>query len=248
MAPRSVLALGAAFIGSVAAHGTVPTFITDGVENKGFLLDYYYELINTGSFPENPGWYAENIDNGFVEPNNFGTADINCHKNAEPGALTASVSAGGTVEFQWSEWPHPTGPMLTYVASCGADCSIVDKSSLEWVKIDEAGIDYETQEWAAAKMVADGNVWTTHVPENLAPGNYVFRHETISLHGGGSANGAQAYVQCFNIAVTGSGTKQLPAGTLGINLYKATDPGVLFSPYQTITEYIIPGPALWTGN
>jgi lytic cellulose monooxygenase (C1-hydroxylating) len=243
----STLAALGAFAGSAAAHGIVSGFVTDGTWNQGFLLDYYYEKVNTGSFPDVAGWYAENLDSGFVEPAAFGTVDINCHKASEPGAVTASVAAGGTVEFQWTEWPHGLGPMLTYIASCNGDCSTVDKASLSWVKIDEAGIDYDTQVWAAQDMIDGNNTWTTHVPASLAPGNYVFRHETIALHGGGSANGAQAYPQCINIAVTGSGTTQLPAGTLGINLYKADDPGILFNPYTTITEYIIPGPKLWTG-
>lgn len=240
----SFLSLGA-LAGSAAAHGFVSGFVTDGTWNQNFILDYYYQRVNTGSFPDVAGWYAENLDSGFIEPSKFNTVDINCHKNAEPGALTATVAAGGTIDFQWTKWPHGIGPMLTYIASCNGDCSTVDKATLQWVKIDEYGIDYDTQVWGAQKFMDSNNTWTTHVPAALAPGNYVFRHETIALHGGGSANGAQAYPQCINIAVTGSGTKALPAGTLGVNLYKATDPGILVNPYTTITNYVIPGPKLW---
>lgn len=57
----------------------------------------------------------------------------------------------------------------------------------------------------------------------------------------------QNYPQCVNIVVTGSGTKSLPAGTPATSLYKPTDPGILFNPYTTITNYTIPGPALWQG-
>lgn len=59
-------------------------------------------------------------------------------------------------------------------------------------------------------------------------------------------NGAQNYPQCFNIKVTGSGTAN-PTGTFGTALYKSTDPGILINVYQTITNYVMPGPALWTG-
>lgn len=239
--------VAAAMAGTAAAHGLVSNFQTDGKNNQGFILDYYYQKVNTGKFPDVAGWYAENLDNGFIEPNAFNTVNINCHKNAAPGAITASVKAGGTIKFQWTTWPHGLGPMITYVASCKGDCSKADKSTLEWVKIDEKGINYSTQKWAAQEMMDAGNSWTVKVPSTLAPGNYVFRHETIALHGAGSANGAQAYPQCINIAVTGSGTKQLPAGTRGVNLYKATDPGILLNPYTTITNYVIPGPKLWTG-
>lgn len=95
-------------------------------------------------------------------------------------------------------------------------------------------------------MINNGNSWTTKVPSSLAPGNYVFRHEIIALHGAGSANGAQNYPQCFNVKVTGSGTAN-PTGVAGTSLYTATHPGILFNPYVTITNYPMPGPALWTG-
>ena len=123
-----------------AIHGMVTGFITDGKWNQGFLLDYYYQKVNTGSFPDIAAWYAENLDSGFVAPNNYGTQDINCHINATPGTLSTTVSAGGKVEFQWpATWPHPYGPILTYVAKCAADCTKADKSQLKWVKIDAVG-------------------------------------------------------------------------------------------------------------
>lgn len=67
------------------------------------------------------------------------------------------------------------------------------------------------------------------------------------LHGAGSVNGAQNYPQCFNIAVTGSGTKTLPSGTLGTALYQESDPGILINVYQTLTTYTMPGPTVWSG-
>ncbi|KAI0121179.1 glycosyl hydrolase family 61-domain-containing protein [Xylariales sp. AK1849] len=169
-------------------------------------------------------WYAEDLDNGFVSPSAYGTSDINCHINAEPGALTGSVAAGDTVEFQWSTWPHGIGPVLTYVAACDGDCADADKIALKWVKIDDS--------------------WTTTVPSTLAAGNYVFRHEIIALHGAGSANGAQSYPQCVNITITGFGTDS-PEGTLGTDLYAADGAGILFNPYAATVDYTIPGPALY---
>ncbi|KAJ8107863.1 hypothetical protein ONZ43_g6601 [Nemania bipapillata] len=209
--------LAAACAAAVQAHGLVDGFVTDGTWNQGFILDYYYQLVNGGTLPNIAGWYAENLDNGFIEPNNYNTSDINCHKNARPGSRTVSVKAGGTVEFQWTLWPHDIGPVLTYVADCKGDCSTVDKTTLLWVKIDEEGWDASTKLWASGKLIANNSTWTTTVPSTLAPGNYVFRHE----------NGAQNYPQCVNIAVTGSGTDK-PTGTLGVNLYKPND---VLNPY-----------------
>ncbi|KAI0012616.1 glycosyl hydrolase family 61-domain-containing protein [Xylariaceae sp. FL0662B] len=245
MSLKAVIAAVSALATTAIAHGTVSNFTTDGTGNAGFLLDYYYLKQNTGSFPSIAAWYAEDTDNGFVSPQNYGTADINCHINAEPGALTASVKAGGTVDFEWTTWPHGIGPVLTYVASCGDDCSTVDKTALEWIKIDEAGYDTTTSTWASQTLIDNGSKWTTNVPSDLPSGNYVFRHEIIALHSAGETNGAQNYPQCMNIAVTGGGSGALPEGTLGTELYSAEDPGIHFNPYTTITSYTIPGPALF---
>ncbi|KAI1119793.1 glycosyl hydrolase family 61-domain-containing protein [Nemania abortiva] len=228
----------------VRAHGLVSGFITDGTWNQGFILDYYYQLVNGGTLPDIGAWYAENLDNGFIEPYKYNTSDINCHKNARPGSRTISVKAGGIIEFQWTLWPHDIGPVLTYVADCRGDCSAVDRTTLLWVKIDEEGWDASTKLWASGKLIANNSTWTTTIPSTLAPGNYVFRHEIIALHGGSSLDGAQNYPQCFNIAITGSGTDK-PAGTLGVNLYKPNDAGILFNPYINFSTYTIPGPSLY---
>ena len=217
---RSAALLVVAFAGTVFGHGMVTSFKTDGVQHQGFILDYYYDKVNKMPVPDIAAWYAENLDSGFVAPNNYGTADIICHKNASPGTLSVNVTAGGTVSFQWpATWPHPYGPILTYVAKCAGECSKVDKTTLKWVKIQEAGINYSTQKWASADMIAQNGVWTTTVPKSLAPGNYVFRHEVIALHGASSLNGAQNYPQCFNIQITGTGTAN-PTGVLGTQLCK----------------------------
>jgi len=241
----SKIATVAAFAAGALAHGTVNGVTIDGKYEQGFLLDYYY---NQASAPDHMGWYAENLDNGFVEPNSFGEADIICHKNASPKGSTdtmAKVAAGGTVEFHWNTWPEShVGPVITYVAPYDGDVTSVDKTSLKWTKIDAHG--YENGEWAAVKMIGQNNTWPVTVPESLAAGKYVFRHEIIALHGAGSANGAQAYPQCLNIEVTGSGTDK-PEGVVGTSLYKADEDGIIFNPYAAEIKYNIPGPALYSG-
>jgi hypothetical protein len=193
----SKIATVAAFAADALAHGTVNGVTIDGKFEQGFLLDYYYAKQNGQTPAEHIGWYAENLDNGFVEPNSFGEADIICHKAASPEGSSdsmAKVAAGGTVEFHWTAWPEShMGPVITYVAPYTGDVASVDKTSLKWTKIDAHG--YEDGEWAAVKMIGQNNTWPVTVPETLAAGKYVFRHEIIALHGAGSANGAQNYPQ-----------------------------------------------------
>lgn len=244
----SKLALAGAFAAQALAHGTVTGFVTDGKYNGGFLLDYYYMEQSGQTPPETAGWYAENLDNGFVDGTGYDSADISCHRGGRPATSTASVSAGGTIEFQWTEWPEShIGPVITYAAPCEGDCADADVEALKWVKIEEAGYDASSESWAAIDLIENNNTWVTTVPETLAAGNYVFRHEIIALHGAGSENGAQNYPQCFNIEVTGSGTES-PEGVIGAELYSTTEEGILFDPYSGFDSYTIPGPALMSGG
>lgn len=245
--PSVAVALGA-LASTVSAHGHVQGISADGVYYGGFSFDYYYEKENTGTFTQSVGWWAEDIDNGFISPSAYNTSDIVCHLNAQPANLTATVKAGGTVEFFWTTWGHP-GPVLTYVALCPGECTdpTMDKTALEWVKIDEGGYSSTAETWAAYDLAANNNTWAVTVPETLASGNYVFRHEIIAVHGAENVDGAQNYPQCVNIQVTGGGSAS-PAGTLGEELYTETDPGIYFNPYTTITDYVIPGPALMAGG
>ncbi|KAL5345485.1 AA9 lytic polysaccharide monooxygenase D [Pseudogymnoascus australis] len=236
-----------ALAGTAAAHGYVSGIVADGVATEGWQVSYWYDFVNGVPVPETPGWYEEALDLGFVPPTEYQDPNIACHKNAVNANVSATVAAGGTVKFQWTEWPHNIGPVLTYVANCGGDCKDADKNALKFVKIDESGIDLSTQVWAAGKLMADGDAWTTTVPASLAPGHYVFRHEIIACHGCSSLNGAQNYPFCVNIDVTGSGTAN-PEGTVASSLYDKNDPGIFFNPYVTVKSYEIPGPALWTGN
>jgi hypothetical protein len=90
----------------------------------------------------------------------------------------------------------------------------------------------------------NGNTWKVTIPSDIAPGNYVLRHEIIALHGAGSPNGAQLYPQCINFEVSGGGSAR-PSGTVGTSLYRANDPGILFNIYGNPTSYPIPGPRLY---
>lgn len=232
----------AAFAATAAAHGALSGISIDGTYTKGYDISTYYTTQQGQKAPETPAWSAENLDNGFIAPDAYTTADIVCHKNAKAATSSASVKAGGKVDFQWTTWPEShVGPVITYVAKCAADCADADKEALKWVKIDAEGYN---NGWASDKLIANNLTWSVPVPSTLASGNYVFRHEIIALHSASNANGAQNYPQCVNIEITGGGSDN-PEGTVGTALYTPKDKGILFNPYTTISSYEIPGPALY---
>ncbi|CAI7648187.1 unnamed protein product [Penicillium pancosmium] len=246
----SVTKLVGAVLGSaalVAGHGYVTGAVVDGTYHGGFIVDTYnYQ----DPFPDNIGWFEDATDNGFVDGSSYSSSDIICHKDAKNAALSASVKAGGDVELQWTEWPESHhGPVITYLANCDGDCTTVDKTSLKFFKIDEAGLIDDSNvpgTWASDNLISNNNSYTVTIPSSIAAGNYVLRHEIIALHSAGDTNGAQNYPQCINLKVTGGGSDS-PAGTLGTALYKNTDPGIKVNIYQSLSSYEIPGPALYSG-
>lgn len=231
----------------VAAHGYVSGAVVDGTYHKGFIVDTYNYMTDV---PENIGWAEDATDLGFVDGSGYAGNDIICHKDATPGAISADVKAGGKVELQWTDWPESHhGPVITYLANCNGDCSSVDKTALEFFKIDEAGLIDDSNvpgTWASDNLISANNSWTVTIPSSIASGNYVLRHEIIALHSAGESNGAQNYPQCLNLKVTGGGSDS-PSGTKGTALYKNTDAGILVNIYTSMDSYEIPGPALYSG-
>lgn len=197
------------------------------------------------------GWSVpEDTDNGFVEPSSYANPDIICHKGATNAQTSATVAAGGQVSLEWTAWPSSHhGPVIDYLAKCSGNCETADKTALEFFKIDEGGlIDDSTVPgtWASDQLIANNNTWTVTIPSDIAPGNYVLRHEIIALHSAGTVNGAQNYPQCINLEITGSGTAT-PSGVLGTALYTETDPGIEINIYQSLSTYVFPGPTLYSG-
>jgi cellulase len=81
------------------------------------------------------------------------------------------------------------------------------------------------------------------IPSDIAPGDYLLRAEAIALHAAGPAGGAQHYVTCYQLTVTGSGTAT-PAGVTFPEAYSKTGPGLGFSIHANLNSYPMPGPEL----
>ena len=117
----------------------------------------------------------------------------------------------------------PLGPLLTYLASCGSTtCDQFDARTAKWFKIDQVGKD-NNGAWVQQQIsefppssfrvhlvsrlhTVDGNVYSANLPKNLAPGEYLVRHEIIALHLATQKGGAEFYPSCQQIKVGGSGT------------------------------------------
>lgn len=87
-----------------------------------------------------------------------------------------------------------------------------------------------------------------HPTSNTPPNNprYLLRAELIALHAAASYPGAQLYMECAQLNVSGGGTASPPTVSFP-GAYKGTDPGIKFQLYWPVpTSYTIPGPRPFT--
>jgi len=138
------------------------------------------------------------------------------------------------------------------LANCNGPCETVDKTKLEFFKIDQlALLDPKPQygNWSTDIMIANNYSWILEIPPTIAPGNNILRHEIIALHAASQPNGAQNYPFCFNLAISGNGTAK-PPGVLATTFYTPKDPGILYNldVAPPVPAYTIPGPPLWSGG
>ena len=97
--------------------------------------------------------------------------------------------------------------------NCEGDCTNADPASLNWFKIDQAGLLNGTVAdgfWGDGQMIAQNSSWTSTIPAALPNGNYMIRHETLAIH---TPNQPQFYMECAQLQITGGGNGN-PASAL----------------------------------
>ncbi|RDI78172.1 hypothetical protein Vi05172_g11885 [Venturia inaequalis] len=141
------------------------------------------------------------------------------------------------------------GPVMIYM------CSVPDAKTAtgdcSWVKIAEDTYAGTDASWGTEKLNWGCGKQSFIVPAALKEGNYLIRAEAIALHAAGRKDGAQFYMSCYQVNVSGKGTEVLPKGVSFPGAYKNTDPGILIDIYQNQgsygkQRYIAPGPKVWT--
>ncbi|KAG8944678.1 hypothetical protein FRC04_001642 [Tulasnella sp. 424] len=193
-----------------------------------------------------------------------GTLDaaMSCNVNGDTGvAGKCIVAAGSTVSVEMHQQPgdrtctteaiggNHDGPVIIYLSKVG-DSSTAAGSTASWYKIWQNGLitaDATTQTyyWATDALNDNCGKASFTIPSDIAPGDYLLRAEVIALHVAGSVGGAQHYMSCYQLTITGSGSKT-PAGVAFPGAYSQTDPGILFNLYTSFTTYTIPGPTVYT--
>lgn len=160
----------------------------------------------------------------------------------QPGDRSCSNEAIGGAHY---------GPVLVYMAAV-ADASAAEGSDAAWFKVFQDtwasnGTSGSDDNWGTKDLNTCCGMMDVKIPEDIAPGDYLLRAEAIALHAAGSSGGAQFYMTCYQITVTGSGSAD-PATVSIPGAYDASDAGILINIYQSLTTYAAPGPTVYAGG
>lgn len=215
----------------------------------GAVVEAHYTFPSVGSSAD---WQyvrttANFQSNGPVT--NVGSEDIRCYeRNRGVGANgILNVTAGSAVPYNAKASISHPGPMAFYIAKVpeGQSAKTWDGKGQVWSKI------YQDMPRLGGSMT-----WPTQgarsvsvtIPKCLQDGEYLLRAEHIGLHSAGSAGGAQFYISCAQISVTGGSGTYKPKNLVAFpGAYSATDPGIMINIYYPVpTSYKPPGPAAET--
>ncbi|EXF84051.1 glycosylhydrolase family 61-5 [Colletotrichum paranaense] len=239
----AILSLLAIAANQVSAHATFQALWVDGVDFGG----------QCARLP---------LSNSPVQ--DVTSNDVRCNANGGPVARKCVVKAGSSVVVEMHQQPNDRtctqeaiggahyGPVLAYMTKV-SDATTADGST-GWFKIYQDG-------WSAAAGSAngDGDNWGSKdmntccgkvqvkIPSDIPAGDYLLRAESIALHAAGSSGGAQLYMTCFQLTVTGGGSAS--PGTVSFpGAYKASDAGILVDIHRALTTYVVPGPTVYAGG
>ncbi|KAL1864655.1 hypothetical protein VTK73DRAFT_5739 [Phialemonium thermophilum] len=195
---------------------------------------------------------------------NVGSPDLRCNAGTRPVNAKCPVKAGSTVTIEMHQQPGDRscgseaiggahyGPVMAYLTKV-PDATTADGST-GWFKIFQ-----DSWEKKAGGGSGDDDYWGTKdlntccgkmdvkIPEDIPDGDYLLRAEAIALHTAGSAGGAQLYMSCYQITVTGGGSASPDLVKLP-GAYKASDPGLLVNIHAPLSTYIAPGPTVYAGG
>ncbi|KAI1442800.1 lytic polysaccharide monooxygenase [Annulohypoxylon stygium] len=181
------------------------------------------------------------------------TNDVAC--NGGPNPTTPSdkiidIKAGSTVNAIWrhtlTSGPEDVmdashkGPTLAYLKKVDDATTDVGYGN-GWFKIQEDG--YTNGVWGTSTVINNQGKQPITIPSCLPDGEYLLRAEMIALHGASSPNGAQLYMECAQVNITGGSANKTPTTYSLPGIYKQDDPGILVNIYSMTanSQYVIPG-------
>ncbi|OHF01499.1 cellulose-growth-specific protein [Colletotrichum orchidophilum] len=196
--------------------------------------------VNTGEYT-----YVRRNTNYNSPVTDVLSRDIVCNAgglSSGPATQTATVAAGSTVGFAMDQAIYHDGPVIVWLSPAGASSNVTAyDGSGPWAKIWELGA--QTGNGQIKFPAANQAAFNFAIPACTPPGEYLLRIEQIGLHSASAKAGAQFYISCAQIKVTGAGSGGSFSPTVRFpGAYTGNEPGILINIYYPVpTTYTVPG-------
>ncbi|KAF9522240.1 glycoside hydrolase [Crepidotus variabilis] len=217
----------------VSAHYTFPSLIAGGSTQGQWV-----NVRRTNNYQSN----------GPVT--DVSSADFRCYNTQTAAkATTYNVTAGSTIGIAPGGAVSHPGVLNIYMAKApsGVDVANWDGAGQVWFKVYQ--ISAVTNGGQSITWPSNGATsYTWKLPQSLPSGGYLVRTEHIALHSASGFQGAQFYISCAQINISGGGSGN-PGPLVSIpGVYTGREPGIMLNIYYPIpTTYTQPGPAVWSG-
>lgn len=233
----SALVAVSALLSPVLAHWNFESLIVNGQDTAP------YQYVRRTKNSNGP---IEDVKLSHMICNNGGIDD-----DVLAETQTIEVAAGSQVGFRVRDvWGHP-GIQQVYMSKAPSTAKGY-KGDGDWFKIYSLTTSNLTADpiwWAPFVNNWGIQNFTFTLPAATPPGEYLLRAEGLALHNAGVDNGAQFYIGCAQIKVTGSGSGK-PGPTVKFpGAYTGQEPGIKVGLWwPPLRSYTAPGPAVWPNN
>ncbi|KAH9905151.1 glycosyl hydrolase family 61-domain-containing protein [Xylariomycetidae sp. FL2044] len=201
----SILALSLAAASAVSAHQNLHQVWVAGV-SPGYEVGVRMPPSNSPVTDVTSDDIACNVDGSTVPS----------------GVDTIAANEGDEITVGWDTSSHP-GPITHFLYGPVDDAAQASGVGEGWFKIDE--LDYANDEWANQVVMDAGGNYTFTLPTGLESGDYLLRSEMLALHGASTVGGAQFYIGCVQLTITGTGGGCSPTISLP-GAYNAEDDNI----------------------
>ncbi|KAF4918714.1 putative endo-beta-1,4-glucanase D [Colletotrichum viniferum] len=151
--------------------------------------------------------------------------------HAQPGDRNCKNEAIGGSHY---------GPVIVYLSK--VDNAASADGSSAWFKIFENGWSAKSgagsgddDNWGVKDLNACCGKMDVPISKDLADGDYLLRAEVVALHTAGSSGGAQFYMTCYQISISGGTGSAKPSTVSFPGAYKASDPGILVNIHSKLS-------------
>jgi len=225
-----------ALAGAVVAHYTFPFTTYGGTEDS----EYQHIRMTDNHYSQDP----------VTDVTSF---NIRCYDSQKlQAASVLTVKAGSTITITADGTIYHPGVVNVYMARApdGTDVTTWDPTDAVWFKTFQLTGSSNTQTGFTWPSTTSTTVSNIPIPAALPSGYYLLRLEQIGLHVAYDVGGAQFYIGCVQLQVTGGGNG-VPGPLVAFpGAYTGNEPGLYINiygpPYPS--TYIQPGPPVWTGG